>query len=60
MPVCYLEIRRASNNDEGNIVVNGENNIYPYFKPIAEIIADLKQKYPFLSGSDLKFIKEMF
>ena len=59
MPVCYLEIKCAG-SATGNIIVNGESNIYPYLKPITEIIEDLKQKYPFLSHWDLRFIKEMF
>ena len=59
MPVCYLEIKRADSS-MGNIIVNGESNLYSYLKPITEIIDDLKQKYPFLSNWDLRFIKEMF
>lgn len=44
----------------GNVIVDGEDNVFLYDMNINEIIFRLRNKYPYLTRGDVSFIRECF
>ena len=44
----------------GNVIVDGESNHFFYGTNVNEIIFRLRNKYPYLTRGDIRFIRECF